>query len=213
MIEINRMKWERIPGQTYTYSYDTLAQKMESGELDQAGTLRMLILNDLWFIVYFVLRIPVANHPFWITARREVEDGPKDFTLDVWAREHGKSSIITIAETIQYQLKNPDHCTGIFSYVRPVAKKFLFSIKEIFQNERILHDCFADVVWANCEKEAPLWSLDEGLILKRSSKRPEASISAWGLIEGMPTGFHFERRIYDDIITEDLAERVERLQK
>jgi hypothetical protein len=175
-------------------------------------TLGKLILNDL-FIVYFVLKIPIANCPFVVSVCREVEGGPKDYTLDIWAREHFKSTIITIAETIQFTLKNPDASTGIFSYVRPVAKKFLFSIKEAFQNEEIFHICFPDVVFFDCEKEAPLWSLDEGLILRRGSTRKEPNISAWGLTEGMPTGFHLDRRVYDDISTEDMADSVDMMEK
>jgi hypothetical protein len=207
------MKFEPRDDCIYRHDYVRFAQDVEAGKTDQRAAIREFILNDLWFIVYFVMRIPVANHPFWVNACREVADGPPDFTLDVWAREHGKSSIITIAETIQSILRNPEDACGIFSYVRPVAKKFLFSIKGLFQNERILYECFPDVVWQNCEKDAPLWSLDEGLILRRSGSRPEATVSAWGLIEGMPTGFHFERRIYDDIITEDIAESPEMMEK
>jgi hypothetical protein len=77
----------------------------------------------------------------------------------------------------------------------------------------MLHSCFPDVVWANCEKDAPMWSLDDGLMLKRNTNRPEATIAAFGLIEGMPTGRHFERRVYDDIVTEDMAESTDVLEK
>jgi len=211
-VEINGMKFTPMGGSPYKFDYCRIYQDVVSKRHDERQAYRSLILNDLFFITYFVMRIPVANHPFWVQACREVEDGPKDYTLDVWAREHGKSSIITIAETIQYLLANPDMTCGIFSYVRPVAKKFLFSVKETLQNEKILHYCFPDVLYEN-HKDAPLWSLDEGLILKRQTKRKEPSISAWGLVEGMPTGMHFERRIYDDIVTEDIAESVDMMEK
>lgn len=213
MIEINGIGWEPVAGAPYKFRYADIVRDISEGNVDQRAAYRDLILNDLWFITYFVMRIPVANHPFWVQACREVEDGPEDFTLDVWAREHGKSSIITIAETLQYALKNPDCCTGIFSYVRPVAKKFLGALKGILQNERILYACFPDVVWENCEKQAPLWSYDEGLILRRTSNRPESTIAAWGLVEGMPTGHHYERRVYDDVVTEDISESVEMMEK
>jgi len=213
LIEINGQKFEPIPGCPYKWDYGVLASKIASKEWPERDALRQWILDDLFFIVYFVLKIPIANHPFVVKACRDVETGAKDYTLDVWAREHFKSTIITIAETIQFCLREPNEATGIFSYVRPVAKKFLFSIKETFQNERILHHCFPDVVWKDCEKEAPLWSLDEGLILKRTTNRKEPNISAWGLVEGMPTGFHFKRRVYDDISTEDMAESPDMMEK
>ena len=112
MIEINGQKFEYRSDCPYKYDYRKVANMIATKEIDEINTLRDLILNDLFFIVFFVLKIPIANCPFVVKACREVEDGPKDFTLDVWAREHFKSTIITIAETIQYTLKNPDEATG-----------------------------------------------------------------------------------------------------
>lgn len=215
MIEINGVRFTPIPGVKYKHDYVQAAKNIATGKWDDKATYRALILNDLFFIVQFILRIPpkVCNHPFVVQMCREVEDGPKDFTLDVWAREHFKSSIITIAETIQYTLANPENVTAIFSYVRPVAKLFLGSIKDVFQKEKILSACFPDVVWNEPERDASIWSLDGGLVLKRISTRKEPNISAWGLTEGMPTGGHYERRVYDDISTQDMADSVDMMEK
>jgi len=215
LIEINGVRFTPVTGIQYKYDYVQAAKNISTGKWDDRATYRSLILNDLFFIVQFVLKIPpkVANHRFVVDMCREVESGPVDFTLDVWAREHFKSSIITIAETIQYTLANPEKVTAIFSYVRPVAKLFLGSIKDVFQKEKILHACFPDVVYADCEKEASLWSLDGGLVLKRGSTRKEPNVSAWGLTEGMPTGGHYERRVYDDISTQDMADSVDMMEK
>ena len=169
MIEINGQKFEYRPDCPYKYDYRKIAQKIaeagtgEEGRKYQISTLRRLILDDLFFIVFFVLKVPIANCPFVVKVCREVEEGPKDFTLDVWAREHFKSTIITIAETIQFTLANPDAATAIFSYVRPVAKKFLFSIKEIFQNEKILHDCFQDVVFCRLREGSSVVVVGRGV--------------------------------------------------
>jgi len=213
LIEINGVKFAPLPGVQYRHNYVQAAKNIASKKWDDRGAYRALIENDLFFIVNFILRIPIANHPFVVKMCREVEDGPKDFTLDVWAREHFKSSIITIAETIQHTLTHPNEATGIFSYVRPVAKMFLGSIKDVFQKERILSYCFPEVVYGDCEKEATQWSLDGGLILNRQSSRKEPNVSAWGLVEGMPTGLHFERRIYDDISTQDMADSPDLMEK
>lgn len=219
MVEINGVKFAPRPDCAYRHDYVGIAGCVKSGvwfdgsPCDELSVYRALILADLWFIVYFVLKVPTANHPFVVGVCREVEDGPNDSTLDVWAREHFKSTVLTVAETIQFCLREKGSASAIFSHTSPVAKKFLFTIKETFQHERILASCFPDVVWANCEKESPMWSVDGGLILKRDSSRPEPSVSAWGLIEGMPTGMHFDRRVYDDISTEDLAESAEQMEK
>jgi len=155
-----------------------------------------------------------AHNPFVVEMARVLESGPKTGTLDVWAREHFKSLLITQGETLQYHLKNPEHCTGIFAYVRPAAKAFLRSLKILCEQSDLLKWCFPDVLWGKPEVEAPKWSEDDGLIFKRTNNaRKESSIESWGLIEGMPTGRHFERRIYDDIETDDIRESPDMLKK
>lgn len=174
---------------------------------------RYLIKNDLWFIINFILKIPNANHKFVIDNCWEVETGPKSNTLDIWAREHWKSTTITIAETIQYILTYPEKCTAIFCYVRDRAEKFLFSIKETLANNQLLISFFPDVLYSNPERESPIWSIEKGIVVKRKTGRPEPTLGAYGLVEGMPTGVHFDRRIYDDIITQDICENYETMEK
>lgn len=116
------------------------------------------------------------------------------------------SSIITIAETIQLILKYPEKTHCLFSYVKPIAKKFLFSIKETLSKNKALIKLFPDVLYENPEKEAQIWSMDEGIIVKRNTNRKEPTLCASGLTEGMVTGMHFEYRKYDDIVTEDIGQ-------
>jgi len=207
------LKFEPIEGVLYKRNYIRIFEDIAKGVLPEIPTYRTLILTDLWFILYFVLKMPNANHPFVVNCCREVAEGPDDMTLDIWAREHFKSHIITIAETIQYILKFPERVNGILSFKKEVAVKFLFAIKETFSKEKILFHCFPEVVWENPEKEAPMWSLQEGIVLKRSNNRAVPTVSAHGLVEGMPTGYHFERMIYDDIVTEDITENLEIMEK
>lgn len=202
-----------LAGVYYKHNYGHIVADINCKKIDELSAYRALILDDLWFIVYFVFGIKIANHPFVVDACREVEGGPCDFTLDVWAREHFKSSIITKAETIRDSLRNPEGSTAIFSATRPLAKKFLFEIKETLQNSGFLRACFPDVIWQNCERDSPLWSLDEGIILKRRTNMPEPNISSWGLVEGMPTGMHFDNRKYDDIVNKDIAESADVMEK
>lgn len=213
LININGVDFEPAPGVPYRHDYVKVVSDITAGRYPQRDIFRKLILEDLWFVLNFVMKIPNSNHPFVVSSCNEVQEGPLDYTLDIWAREHFKSTTITIGETLQWILGHPDTATGIISYVRPEAKKFLMALKQLFQNEPILHACFPDVVYANCERDSIQWSLDEGLILRRGSNRPEATVSAFGLIEGMPVGRHFERLIYDDIVTEDMADSVDIMEK
>jgi hypothetical protein len=219
LIEINGAKFVPNPECRYRNDYVAIAQKIAEGYVDPEGNkwdelsvYRTLILTDLWFVLYFVVKPwasdagrEMVNRPFVVASCREIEDGPKDFTLDVWARFHYKSAIITCAENIQHALRNSNESIGIFSSVAPTAKKFLFSIKSVFENDRMLKACFPDVVWQDCAKEAPMWSIDGGLVLKRTTNRKEPTIGAYGLTEGMPVGLHFERMVYDDITNEDIG--------
>lgn len=198
----------------YLHDYDRIFRDVSAGVLNERDVLRALFLDDLWFMVRFGLGIEKSNHPFVVDVCRMVQDGPVSNTLDIWARAHYKSTILTIAETVQYELKHPDHCTGIFAYSRPAAKKFLRGIKSLLETSDTLKWCFPEILWKKPESEAPKWSEDDGIVLKRNaSSRGESSVEAWGLTEGMPTGRHFERCVFDDLETEDIRESPDMLNK
>lgn len=122
------------------------------------------------------------------------------------------STIITFAHTVLDILAshgdNPlpawnglEPSFGLFSHTRPIAKGFLRQIKREFESNELLRSYFPDIIWDNCSKEAPKWSEDDGLILKRKSNPKESTIEAWGLVESQPTGKHFDVMIYDDVVT------------
>lgn len=132
--------------------------------------------------------------------------------LDLWSREHYKSTIITFAKTIQDLLASHgddplphwsgrEATFGIFSHTRPIAKGFLRQIKREFEDNDLLRDLFPDVIWQRPTAEAPGWSEDGGIILKRKTNPKEASVEAWGLVDGQPTSKHFLGLIYDDTVT------------
>lgn len=217
-IKINDVKFTPVEGVNYRHDYvkmyDFVAENSKKDPRIELSVWKKVILNDLFFILYFVMGIEAANHPFVVDACQEVEDGPESMTLDVWAREHYKSTIITVGETLQYHLRNPEATTGIFAYARPLAKSFLRAIKVLCETSALLKACFPDVLYEKPETQAPKWSEDDGLIFKRKSgARRESTIEAWGLVEGMPTGRHFNRRVYDDIETQDIADNPEQLNK
>jgi len=202
-----------IGGVKYKYDYEAIFRDIANGELPERETYRQLILEDLFFIVYFVMEIGIANHKFVVDACREVEGGPRGETLDIWAREHFKSTIITVAETVQYHLRNPERCTCIFSYKKPAAEDFLDSIRKTYEKD-LMKWCFPDILYEKPDTESPSWSLQNGIVLRRKgTSRKEATIEASGLVEGMLTGKHFERRIYDDIETDDIKQNPEQMDK
>lgn len=210
---INGMEFIPLPNVTYSRDYYGIFARVSKGELPDFETHRELCLTDLWYLVFFVAKIPVANHPFWVRVCKEVQDGPRSHTVDMWAREHGKSSIITVAETIQRILNNAEERIVILSYARQAALTFLRQIKQIFEGSDYLKHFFPDVLYDKPEKDAFKWSEETGLCVRRKGFTKEMTLEAYGLIEGMPVGRHFTGRVYDDIVTQDLVNTPELMQK
>jgi predicted phage terminase large subunit-like protein len=149
----------------------------------------------------------------WVFDRcREVQAEPNG-RLDLWAREHYKSTIITFALTIQDVLNDPELTVGIFSHTRPIAKQFLRQIKLEFERNEKLKRWFPDVLWEDPRKEAPKWSEDEGIVVRRRTNPKEATIEAWGLVDGQPTSKHFRLGVYDDVVTRESVSTIAMIRK
>jgi len=170
---------------------------VKDGNLNEV--IRLLCLTDLFYLLVSVCGRDDLNHDFFFARCREVEASP-DNHIDLWAREHGKSSIITFGLTIQDILKDPEVTFGIFSHTRPIAKAFLRQIMREFEGNQILHAAFPDILWGMDIRDAPKWSEDDGIIVKRKSNPNMATIEAWGLVDGQPTSKHFKVLLYDDIV-------------
>ena len=184
----------------------------ELSESEQKTHLRNLCRTDLYFLLRYGLNRPDAEHP-WVFARcREVQAEPNGY-LDLWSREHFKSSIVTCALSIQDILNDPEVTIGIFSHTRPIAKAFLRQIKREFESNAKLKDWFPDVLWADPGKESPKWSEDEGITVKRKGNPKEATVEAWGLVDGMPTSKHFAVLLYDDVVTRESVNTPEQVAK
>ena len=177
--------------------------------------------RDLWFLLVHlcnqrhILRYPEYGQDWLFERCREVQADPDGY-LDLWAREHFKSTIITYGLTIQDILNDPELCFGIFSHIRPIAKTFLWNIQQEFERNEALKDLYPQILWSNPrgKGQAPKWSLDDGIVVKRRSNRREATVEAWGLVDGMPTAKHFDVLVFDDVVTEksvttpDMIEKV-----
>src|SRR5262249_14425905 len=61
-------------------------------------------------------------------------------------------------------------------------------------------------------KESALWSLDDGVILKRLTNPKEATILAYSL-EALPTGKHYKIRVYGDITGENTVTTPDMIEK
>lgn len=173
---------------------------------------RWLGRNDLFYLMTRLLRREDIDKGWLFDRCREVESA-RDGYLDLWAREHGKSSLITFGLTVQDILRDPEITVGIFSHTRPIAKGFLAQIKTEFEQNDYLKALYSDVLWAEPKKEATRWSEDGGIVVRRAGNPKEATIEAWGLVDGQPTGKHFRLRVYDDVVTRESVTTPEQVDK
>lgn len=183
-----------------------------SGEVKRE-LLRALARTDLYFLLRYLLNRRDLEHPWLFQRCREVQNNPDGF-LDLWARGHYKSTIITFGKTIQDILASHgdeplaewgglEPCFGIFSHTRPIAKAFMRQIMFELEYNRPLIELFPDVLYAKPKAEAPKWSEDMGLIVKRRSNPKESTVEASGLVDGQPTSRHYQVLVYDDIVTRE----------
>jgi predicted phage terminase large subunit-like protein len=193
--------------------YSTLAHSLLAlSPAEQSAVMRHLCLTDLYWLLRYGLLRADAQHP-WILARCVEVQESADGHLDLWSREHYKSSIITFAQTIQDVLRDPEITVGIFSHTRPIAKGFLRQIKREFETNECLRALFPDILWADPAKQAPKWSEDDGLIVIRAGNPKESTIEAHGLVDGQPTGKHYALMVYDDVVTQSSVTSPEMMQK
>ena len=126
---------------------------------------RHLVRRDLYFLLRYILNRQDMEHPWLFERIMEVQKNPDGY-LDLWPRDHRKSTVITFGKTLQDILashgedplpewKGREATFGIFSHTRPIAKSFLRQIKHEAEQNQQLRELFPDVVWENPERDAP----------------------------------------------------------
>jgi hypothetical protein len=174
--------------------------------------IRTLAQCDRYYLGVFICNRHDMLHP-WIYERcREVESNP-DSHIDLWARFHYKSTIITFLGCVQEILRNPDITIGILSYSARQAKPFLRQIMQEFEANEKLQQLFPDIFYEKPKQQAPKWAENEGICVRRKSNPKEQTVEAHGLVDGQPTGRHFSLIVYDDVVVQDAVSTPEQIKK
>jgi phage terminase large subunit-like protein len=172
---------------------------------------RMLCRTSVYFLLRFACGRKDIEKPWLLDRCNEVQDEPDGY-LDLWSREHYKSTIITFGKSLQDILSSHGEdplpkwggnevTIGIFSHTRPISRQFLRQIKQELERNELLLEWFPDVIWKNPQRDAPKWSEDDGLTVRRRTNPKESTVEAWGLVDGQPTSKHFLVMVYDDVVT------------
>ena len=174
--------------------------------------IRTLGQLDRYYLGVFLCNRHDMLHP-WIYDRcREVESD-KDRRLDLWARFHYKSSIITFLGTIQEILCNPNITIGLLSFSARQAKPFLRQVMQELEANEKLYSLYPDILWEKPRQQAPKWAENEGICVRRSANPKEQTVEAHGLVDGQPTGRHFDLIIYDDVVVQESVSTPEQISK
>lgn len=174
--------------------------------------LRWLGTNDLFFLCVYLLDrkhfIASERLKKWTFERcNEIQDDPDDH-VDVWPRESFKTEIISFGLVIFDILNDPEVTFGIFSHNRPMAAKLLHAIKYEFETNVLLKEIYSDILWQEPKTDARyascVWS-DHAITVRRRRNRKEATVEAWGLVDGQPVGSRFRKILYDDVVNRDFV--------
>jgi len=194
-------------------AYDDEASQISTDLIYEAT--RRLCLYDLFYLLAFVLGREDMRRQWLYERCVEVQNNP-DGHLDLWAREHYKSTIITFGLTIQDILKNPNITVGIFSHTKSISRGFLKQIKFELETNSKLKRLFPEILYETPRKDAPAignsWT-DEGITVKRTQNSKECTCEAHGVVDGQPTSRHFSLLIYDDIVTLESVSTPEQIKK
>nr|WP_321298347.1 hypothetical protein [uncultured Sphaerochaeta sp.] len=207
-----------------------MAQAERKGTLTE--WMRMMCRNDIFFLATYVLgrtdidhitdQNGIPHYRDWLYERcMEVQAEPDGY-IDIWARDHYKSTLITFLKTVQDILVDPEITVCIYSYSSSTATKFLRQIKLVLEGNRKLIDLFPDILFddvskpywidSNGDRQKMIWS-EDGIRVKRKSNAKENTVEASGLVIGQRTGGHYNLLIYDDVVTPDSVTSPEMIAK
>ena len=162
-------------------------------------TLKMVCEKDFFLFCYLILDLPV-NHPFLLARCYDVQDNAYTNMLYLWSRDHWKSTLITYALTLWLLINHPAYTTALFSNSKAIAKPHFMLLKRTCENNVLLKKLWSDIFHADARKQTRHpWSEEAGLYFKTSYLK-EPAIGYYGLIDSMPTGGHYDRKLIDDLV-------------
>lgn len=161
---------------------------------------RQLAKTDLYFLAAYVLENAEVLDDF----HKEMcepsgywdENGNRigaDHELDLWPREHMKSTVLTEARSVQFILQNPDIRILIVNEILSNAETFLAKIKRYFERSENIKYLFGN--WVGSQK----WNVDSMTVSARHKNLKEPTVTI-GALGHQPVSQHYDVIIADDVV-------------
>ena len=188
------------------------AKAREMGQLQQV--MRRNSEYSLFYFVIYILHWTFLDNDFAYCLCAKCQGDGRWGRMWLLAREHYKSTVITIAETIRDILINPEKTTVIYSYKFDSAKDIFFTpVKNELEHNEIIRLIWPDVVFTADEKP-DVWTAT-ALNVKRRTRRKEFTLTCASIYNQL-TGSHYDQMVFDDAVIEEncqTADRIEQTQK
>lgn len=125
-----------------------------------------------------------------------------------------KSSVVTIGESIQLLLNDPDARILIDSETFTKAKAFLMEIKGHLESNEKLRDIYKHLfgMYPDANQKSDVWSDSALNLAARKRRRKEPSLSCAG-VDVTKNGMHYDLIIMDDLVSENNTQNKEQLEK
>lgn len=201
-------------------AYLELLAEIEGADAELGAQLfRESCLNDFWFFARHCLSLGTLicrdpanphhgkrwlDHPWLFDRCREIQAEP-DGNLDLWGRYHFKTALVTQSQSLWDLADNPELRILIVTYkLDTTGVGFLVIPQRECENNEKLKAHFPDVFWRDPREAAAAgaeWN-STAMTLRRRSNAREPSLMVCGLIANLPTSYHFDIVVWDDIVIE-----------
>ena len=172
---------------------------MSAEPIDPASheAIRQVAKADLYFLARRLLGYQDLTPGFHLPLCQRIETTPYRKNLWLLPRDFFKTSIITVARSIQLFLRDPNIRILIASNKAENAEAMLREIKGHLINP-ILQALFPEILWMDPAHQAEQWTTG-AITVKRTRRAKEGTIETVGA-EGELTSKHYDYMIFDDVV-------------
>jgi predicted phage terminase large subunit-like protein len=173
---------------------------------------RRKYMESLWDFCYDLLHYPDIDSNMFrqeCEAYDEARRMGHKAHLILWPRGHLKTCIFNIGTNLQDICINPNIRILILSATDKIAEGSLKVISEHIMQNDDLHYFFPEI--RPVEGSKYKWTKSE-ITVNRDQILQDPTVSAFGILSNL-TGAHFEKIVYDDIITAENTDTPEKIEK